>query len=67
MSLRYVDGFAQQLPYALRVQVVGYARSVDEAADDIFAEANREINEELRDQLTIWYTSREYSLFARGR
>jgi len=49
MSLRYVDGFAQQLPYALRVQVVGYARSVDEAADDIFAEANREINEELRD------------------
>lgn len=53
MSLRYVDGFAQKLPYALRVQVVGYARSVDEAADDIFAEANREINEELRDQLTM--------------
>ena len=53
MSLRYVEGFAKQLPYALQVQVVDYARSVNEAAAEIFAEANREMNEQLRDQLAL--------------
>jgi hypothetical protein len=53
MSLRYVEVFAKQLPYALQIQVVDYAKSVDEAAADIFAEANHEMNEQLRDQLTL--------------
>lgn len=53
MSLRYVHAFAQELPYAIRTQVVDYARSVDEAAEDIFSEANRKMDAELRDQLTF--------------
>lgn len=53
MSLRYVERFAKQLPYALQVQVVDYAKSVDEAASDIFAEADRQMNDQLRDQLTL--------------
>jgi hypothetical protein len=35
MSLADVDEFAQQLPYVLREQVVGYARSVRDAAPEI--------------------------------
>jgi len=53
MSLRYVHAFAEQLPYAIRTQVVDYARSVDEAAKDIFSDAKREMNPDLRDQLTL--------------
>jgi hypothetical protein len=53
MSLRYVEGFADRLPYALRVQVVDYARSINDAAEDIFTEAKRKMTDELRDQLTL--------------
>src|ERR1700678_3568830 len=53
MSLRYVERFATELPYSIRFQVVTYARSVDEAAEDIFAEAHLEMNLEMRDQLVL--------------
>jgi len=53
MSLRYVNAFARELPYALREQVVGYARSVELASHDISKEAEVELTDELRDQLVL--------------
>lgn len=53
MSLRYVVPIALELPYALREQVVTYARAVDHATVDIFAEAEVDSNEELHDQLVL--------------
>jgi len=53
MSLRYVNTFAEDLPHAIRTQVVGYARSVDEAAEEIFSEAEMKMEPQLRDQLTL--------------
>lgn len=53
MSLRYVNEFAPELPYALREQVLDYARSVEAASHDIFKEAEIELTDELRDQLVL--------------
>lgn len=53
MSLRYVNAFARDLPYTLREQVVGYARSVELASHDISKEAEIELTDELRDQLVL--------------
>jgi hypothetical protein len=53
MSLRYVNGFAPELPYSLREQVLDYARSVEDASHDISKEAEIELTDELRDQLVL--------------
>ncbi len=53
MSLRYVNMFADDLPHAIRTQVVDYARSVDEAAEEIFSSAERTMEPQLRDQLVL--------------
>jgi hypothetical protein len=39
MSLRNVEEFTSSLPYSLREQILGYARSVQDAVPEILAEA----------------------------
>ena len=53
MSLERVSEFAQSLPPRLREEVVAYARSVDNAAADIFREARVQFDQRLADQLTF--------------
>jgi hypothetical protein len=53
MSLADVDEFAQNLPYVLREQVVGYARSIRDAAPEIIQEAGVSPSPGVIDQL-IW-------------
>ena len=53
LSLRYVNPIARELPYSIASQVLSYARSVDESAEDIFDEAKLEVNAEIRDQLVL--------------
>jgi len=53
LSLRYVQPIAEELPYSIATQVLSYSRSVDDAAEDIFLEAERKLVPELRDQLVL--------------
>lgn len=51
MSIRKVDEFAAKLPYSLRNQVIGYARSVATAAPSIFKDAGVEFDERIERKL----------------
>lgn len=53
MSLRDLEEFAGELPYALRTQVTDYARSVRDAAPEILAEAGLETGGPLVEEL-MW-------------
>lgn len=53
MSLRTLQEFTSELPYAIREQVLGYARSVRDAAPEICREAEVPPSLELVDQL-MW-------------
>jgi hypothetical protein len=53
MSLRSLQDFTSELPFAIAEQVYGYARSVREAAPDICRDAEIEPSETLSDQL-MW-------------
>jgi len=53
MSLRDVEDLVADLPYALRIQIVGYARSVELAAPTILLEAGLQAAPSLIDQLTF--------------
>jgi len=53
MSLELVEEFAQQLPFRLREDVIGYARSVQAAVPDIFREARMTLDQGLADQLVF--------------
>jgi len=53
MSLELVQEFAQQLPFRLREDVVGYARSVQAAVPDIFREAGITLDQRLAGQLVF--------------
>jgi hypothetical protein len=53
MSLEYVRRLAEELPAPLRDQVVGYARSVEEAAPEIFRDANIDFDPQLASISTV--------------
>ncbi len=53
MSLRDVEDLVSELPYALRNQVAGYARSVQVAAPTILVEAGLDVTPNRVDQLTF--------------
>jgi hypothetical protein len=53
MSLDRLQNVVRGLPYNLRDQVIGYARSVDAAAPDIAREADVELSRDLRDRLVF--------------
>jgi hypothetical protein len=51
MSVALVQAFADHLPVRIREEVVGYSRSVENAAPDIFREAGIAFEDGLADQL----------------
>jgi hypothetical protein len=53
MSIDRLQLAVQSLPYNLREQVLGYARSVDAAAPDIAREARIDLSPLIRDQLVF--------------
>jgi hypothetical protein len=53
MSLKRVEEFTESLPYRLREEVLGYARSVQDALGDIFREARMRSDAELGNQLVF--------------
>ena len=53
MSLELVSDIAQALPYKLKEDVVGYARSVRDALPDIFREAEMAPDDVLANQLVF--------------
>lgn len=53
MSMRALEEFTSELPYALAEQVEGYARSVRDATDDICRDAGVEASPSIREQM-MW-------------
>jgi hypothetical protein len=53
MSVRLVQQVVNSLPYAIREQVLGYARSVDFVALDIAADVGIQLTEAIRDQVAL--------------
>ena len=53
MSIERLQTIARLLPYALREQVVGYARSVATAAPEIAEAAGVRLTDRMRDDLTF--------------
>lgn len=51
MSFREVEEFADLLPYTLKEQVLGYARSVRDAMPEIVLEAGVEYSNEVADKI----------------
>jgi hypothetical protein len=53
MSVQRVQRIAQRLPYSLREQVIGYARSVADVTAEIAEQAGVPMTASLRDQLAL--------------
>jgi hypothetical protein len=53
MSYRELEETVKGLPWVLEEQVLGYARSVDEALPEIFREAGRAFDRALADQVVF--------------
>ena len=53
MSLELVFQFTERLPFKIREEVLGYARSVEDALDEIFRDAEIKSDRELGDQLVF--------------
>jgi hypothetical protein len=53
MSLRQLQELMAPLPYALREQVIGYARSVRDAAGEILRDADLEFDARIADRLAF--------------
>jgi hypothetical protein len=53
MSLRAVEEFTRALPYPLREQVVGYARSVRDATPEILEEARLPPRADVRERIVL--------------
>jgi hypothetical protein len=53
MSYRELEETVMDLPWLLKEQVLGYARSVDEALPAIFHESNRSFDRALADQIVF--------------
>lgn len=53
MSYRKLQETVKGLPWALEEQVLGYARSVDEALPEIFKEAGRAFDRAIGDQIVF--------------
>jgi hypothetical protein len=53
MSIERIRDFAEELPVALREDVLGYARSVRDALPDIFREAHVPQDQRLGDELVF--------------
>lgn len=53
MSIRRLSSILEPAPPQLREQIIGYARSVDAAAADIFEDADVPFDEELAEDLVL--------------
>ncbi len=53
MSIKLVERLASGLPYSLSEQITGYARSVKDSLEDIFAESHIRFDETLADQIVL--------------
>lgn len=53
MSLRAVQNFASHLPFSIEDQIVGYARSVQDALSEIFQNAQVPYNETIANQVVF--------------
>lgn len=54
MIPKELQNTVEALPWALREQIIGYAKSVDDALPEIFREAGREFDRALGDRLVFF-------------